>query len=75
MQLQHLPRERGDRALLHLSKRSLGGFYAARVLVTANGFKRVRPLFGGLDAWVAAGHPAEAITIGTATVVLSTERT
>ena len=35
-------------------------------------FERVRPLFGGLEAWIAAGHPAEAISTGTATVVLST---
>jgi rhodanese-related sulfurtransferase len=24
-----------------------------------HGFKRVRPLHGGLDAWIAAGHPVE----------------
>jgi rhodanese-related sulfurtransferase len=24
-----------------------------------HGFKRVRPLYGGLDAWIAAGHPVE----------------
>jgi 3-mercaptopyruvate sulfurtransferase SseA len=30
----------------------------AKVLVN-HGFKRVRPLFGGLDAWIAAGHAVE----------------
>ena len=32
---------------------------AARLLAGA-GFKRVRPLAGGLDAWAAAGHAVEA---------------
>jgi rhodanese-related sulfurtransferase len=24
-----------------------------------HGFKRVRPLYGGIDAWIAAGHDVE----------------
>jgi len=28
-----------------------------------SGFKRVRPLLGGLDAWIAAGHPVEFIPV------------
>jgi len=32
----------------------------AKVLV-AHGFKRVRPLLGGIDAWIAAGHAVEAV--------------
>jgi membrane protein DedA with SNARE-associated domain/rhodanese-related sulfurtransferase len=28
-----------------------------------SGFKRVRPLLGGLDAWIAAGHPVEPLTV------------
>ncbi len=28
-----------------------------------SGFKRVRPLKGGLDAWIAAGHPVEPVTV------------
>lgn len=28
-----------------------------------SGFKRVRPLLGGLDAWIAAGHPVEPVTV------------
>jgi membrane protein DedA with SNARE-associated domain/rhodanese-related sulfurtransferase len=31
---------------------------AAQILVK-KGFKRARPLIGGIDAWVAAGHPVE----------------
>jgi membrane protein DedA with SNARE-associated domain/rhodanese-related sulfurtransferase len=34
----------------------------AKMLLDA-GFKRVRPLLGGLDAWIAAGHPVEEITV------------
>ena len=40
----------------------------AKVLVQ-HGFKRVRPLLGGIDAWVAAGHPVEAAETGGAKVV------
>jgi rhodanese-related sulfurtransferase len=34
---------------------------AARVakLLMSHGFKRVRPLHGGLDAWIAAGYAVE----------------
>jgi 3-mercaptopyruvate sulfurtransferase SseA len=28
-----------------------------------NGFKRVRPLEGGLDAWVAAGYSVEGLSV------------
>ena len=31
----------------------------AKVLLQ-HGFKRVRPLLGGIDAWIEAGHPVEA---------------
>jgi len=30
----------------------------AKALVK-HGFKRVRPLYGGIDAWIAAGHEVE----------------
>jgi membrane protein DedA with SNARE-associated domain/rhodanese-related sulfurtransferase len=33
-------------------------------LLMNSGFKRVRPLYGGLDAWIAAGHAVEAIASG-----------
>ncbi len=34
----------------------------AKMLLDA-GFMRVRPLLGGLDAWIAAGHPVEPLTV------------
>jgi len=34
-----------------------------------HGFKRVRPLLGGIEAWVAAGHPVETVEVGGAKVV------
>ena len=40
----------------------------AKVLVQ-HGFKRVRPLLGGIDAWIAAGHPVEEAETGGAKVV------
>jgi membrane protein DedA with SNARE-associated domain/rhodanese-related sulfurtransferase len=33
----------------------------AKILMD-NGFRRVRPLRGGLDAWIAAGYPVEPVT-------------
>jgi rhodanese-related sulfurtransferase len=47
----------------------------AKVLVQ-HGFKRVRPLQGGIDAWVAAGHPVEKVEPAGAKVVpLKVQRT
>ena len=40
----------------------------AKVLVQ-HGFKRVRPLLGGIDAWIAAGHHVEPVEVGGAKVV------
>lgn len=40
----------------------------AKVLVE-HGFERVRPLLGGIDAWIAAGYPVEAAETGGAKVV------
>ena len=68
--LKDLPRDR-EIVLYCSCPNEASAAHVARVLA-ANGFKRVRPLFGGLEAWIAAGHPAEAIATGTATVVLST---
>jgi membrane protein DedA with SNARE-associated domain/rhodanese-related sulfurtransferase len=43
---------------------------AARVakILMSHGFKRVRPLHGGLDAWLAAGYAAEALPAATAKI-------
>jgi membrane protein DedA with SNARE-associated domain/rhodanese-related sulfurtransferase len=35
-------------------------------LLLNNGFAKVRPLLGGLDAWIAAGHPVEMLPDGDA---------
>ena len=44
-------------------------------LLMNNGFRRVRPLYGGLDAWIAAGYAVDAIAVSrdphTATVLAS----
>ncbi len=40
----------------------------AKALVR-HGFKRVRPLLGGIDAWIAAGHRVEAAEVAGAKVV------
>lgn len=40
----------------------------AKILLQ-HGFKRVRPLLGGIDAWKAAGLPVEAVEVGGAKVV------
>ena len=47
----------------------------AKVLVQ-HGFKRVRPLQGGIDAWIAAGHKVETVEVDGAKVVpLKVQRT
>lgn len=47
----------------------------AKALVQ-HGFKRVRPLLGGIEAWTAAGFPVEAVQVGGAKVVpLKVEKT
>ncbi len=55
--LKDLPRDR--EIILYCSCPSEAS--AARVarMLMSHGFKRVRPLFGGLDAWLAAGYAVE----------------
>ncbi len=43
----------------------------AKILINS-GFKRVRPLRGGLDAWIAAGYAAQAMPAVASTIVAST---
>ncbi len=38
-------------------------------MLMQHGFKRVRPLAGGIDAWIAAGHPVESVELPGAKVV------
>jgi rhodanese-related sulfurtransferase len=52
--LGQLPADR-DIILYCTCPNEAGAAAVARILVS-RGFARVRPLYGGLDAWVAAGH-------------------
>ncbi|HLW23499.1 MAG TPA: DedA family protein/thiosulfate sulfurtransferase GlpE [Steroidobacteraceae bacterium] len=56
-QLAHLPRD-GEIILYCTCPNEASAAQVARVL-RKHGFHRVRPLAGGLDAWVAAGHPVD----------------
>ena len=53
--LKGLPRDR-DIILYCTCPSEASAARVAKVLMN-RGFKRVRPLAGGLEAWVAAGHP------------------
>jgi membrane protein DedA with SNARE-associated domain/rhodanese-related sulfurtransferase len=53
----HLPRDR-EIVLYCTCPSEASAARIARILVS-HGFKRVRPLFGGLDAWIQAGYAVE----------------
>jgi membrane protein DedA with SNARE-associated domain/rhodanese-related sulfurtransferase len=55
--LKELPRDR-EIILYCTCPSEASAARVARILMN-HGFKRVRPLFGGLDAWVAAGYAVE----------------
>jgi membrane protein DedA with SNARE-associated domain/rhodanese-related sulfurtransferase len=40
-------------------------------LLMSYGFRRVRPLYGGLDAWIAAGYAVETISEGRVEVIMT----
>ena len=65
--IDRLPRDR-DIVLYCACPSEASAARVARILVN-HGFKKVRPLHGGLDAWVSAGYPVE----GTATIQASRE--
>jgi len=65
--LQQLPRER-DIVLYCTCPNEASAAQVAKILIKS-GFKRVRPLHGGLDAWIAAGYAAEALTTDVRVVV------
>ena len=56
-----LPRDR-DIILYCNCPNEASAAQAARVLMS-HGFTRVRPLRGGLDAWIAAGYPVEEVAV------------
>lgn len=57
--VKHLPRDR-DIVLYCTCPNEVSAAEAAKLLMN-RGFKRVRPLHGGLDAWIAAGYAVESL--------------
>jgi rhodanese-related sulfurtransferase len=57
LHVSHLPRDR-EIVLYCTCPSEASAARVARILVS-HGFKRVRPLFGGLDAWIQAGYAVE----------------
>ncbi len=56
-QMQGLPRDR--EIVVYCSCPSEASAARVAKVLASHGFKRVRPLFGGLDAWIAAGYDVE----------------
>jgi rhodanese-related sulfurtransferase len=67
-QLKALPRDK-EIVLYCTCPNEASAAQVARVLMN-HGFKRVRPLHGGLDAWIAAGYAAEPLTAAVAEVIV-----
>ncbi|HKO88517.1 MAG TPA: rhodanese-like domain-containing protein [Burkholderiales bacterium] len=59
--IQELPRDRD--IVLYCNCPNDASAASAALVLTKHGFKRVRPLLGGLDAWVAAGRPTATIEV------------
>lgn len=59
--VKDLPRDR-EVVLYCTCPNEASAAQVAKMLLDA-GFGRVRPLLGGLDAWIAAGHPVESIAV------------
>ena len=55
--VKELPRDR--EIILYCSCPNEASAAQVAKLLIDNGFARVRPLLGGLEAWIAAGHPVE----------------
>jgi membrane protein DedA with SNARE-associated domain/rhodanese-related sulfurtransferase len=62
--LRDLPRDR-DIISYCTCPNEASAAQVAKILM-ANGFKKVRPLHGGLDAWIAAGYTVETVPVGSA---------
>ena len=58
--LGHLPRDR-DIILYCTCPSEASAARVAKMLIN-HGFKKVRPLYGGLDAWIAAGYAVATVT-------------
>jgi rhodanese-related sulfurtransferase len=61
--VKELPRDR-DIILYCTCPNEASAAQVARILMN-NGFKKVRPLHGGLDAWIAAGYAVESLSVET----------
>jgi len=62
--LRELPRDR-DIISYCTCPNEASAAQVAKILMD-NGFKRVRPLHGGLDAWIAAGYTVDTVPVGSA---------
>jgi membrane protein DedA with SNARE-associated domain/rhodanese-related sulfurtransferase len=62
--VQDLPRDRD--VILYCTCPNEASAAQAAKLLKNHGFSRVRPLYGGLDAWVAAGYAVEPFTLAAA---------
>jgi membrane protein DedA with SNARE-associated domain/rhodanese-related sulfurtransferase len=67
--IQELPRDR-EIVLYCTCPNEASAAKVAKQLM-AHGFKRVRPLYGGLDAWIAAGYAVERFPEGKVEVIMT----
>ncbi len=58
--MKHLPRDR--EIILYCSCPNEASAAQVAKLLMNSGFSKVRPLHGGLDAWIAAGYPVDEVT-------------
>jgi membrane protein DedA with SNARE-associated domain/rhodanese-related sulfurtransferase len=62
--IKELPRDR--EIILYCSCPNEASAAQVAKLLIDSGFVRVRPLLGGLEAWIAAGHPVQSLAAGDA---------
>ncbi len=67
--IKELPRDR--EIVLYCSCPNEASAAKVAKLLMSYGFKRVRPLYGGLDAWIAAGYAVETFSDVKVGVVMS----
>jgi membrane protein DedA with SNARE-associated domain/rhodanese-related sulfurtransferase len=65
--VKHLPRDR--EIILYCSCPNEASAAQVAKLLMNSGFVKVRPLHGGLDAWIAAGYEVEGLPTGEPTVI------
>lgn len=67
--IQELPRDR--EIVLYCTCPNEASAAKVAKLLMGHGFKRVRPLYGGLDAWIAAGYAVERFPDGKVEVIMT----